>query len=358
MHMKKIVVILALAFAANAAFAKETIKGDDGKVTYIGRTAKGNGTASFDWSGVTMVVEFEGSSLTVIANDTRTNSFNVWIDKEQSSKADKVLNLNGSKIVAKGLAKGKHTVILQKRTEGEQGMTVIKRFSTDGTFYQARGLKKRRIEFIGDSYTCGYGTESASREDPFKAEEENCNLAYAAIAGRFFDADIQLVSHSGRGIVRNYGGLSPEETMPNKYLRTFDCSEGAEWKDGSFDPSIVVIYLGTNDFSVGVQPAVSEWCREYARLLREVRGNYPSVPILCVASKADPLMGEYVEKAVAASGLENVFWTSIQEMAHNDTTELGASWHPNYEGQRKVAGLMIPYISTITGWEMPHKVIE
>lgn len=356
--MKKIIIAAALLLIPFLAQAKSTVKGDDAKITYIGRASLQNGTASFDWSGVTMIVEFEGTSLTILATDTKTNSFNVWVDKEPSYKSDNVINLNGSKIIAKGLARGKHTIILQKRTEGEQGTTVVKTLSTDGTFLQARPLKTRRIEFIGDSYTCGYGTESAGRDEPFRPDEENCNLAYAAIAGRYFDADIQLISHSGRGVVRNYGGGSPDEIMPGKYLRTFDCKNGPEWKDSSFNPSIVVIYLGTNDFSTGVQPSMASWCEGYAVLLNQVRQNYPEVPVLCVASKADPLMGEYVETAVKASGLEKVYWTSIQDMAHNSTTDLGASWHPNYEGQRKVAGLMIPYISTITGWEMPHKVIE
>lgn len=356
--MRKALIIAALLLVPFLASARASMKGDDSKITYIGRTSSKSGTTSFDWSGVTMIVEFEGTSLTVIATDTKTNSFNVWIDKEPSFKADNVLNLNGTKIIAKGLAKGKHTIILQKRTEGEQGLTTIKSLSTDGSFLQARELKERRIEFIGDSYTCGYGTESDSRDDPFKADEENCNLAYAAIVGRFFDADIQLVSHSGRGIARNYGGASPEEMMPDLYLKTYDCKDGPEWSDNSFSPALVVVYLGTNDFSTGLQPSLASWCAGYSKLLNKVRENYPDVPVLCVASKADPQMGDYVKEAIMASGLKNVHWTDIQDMAHNDTTDLGASWHPNYEGQRKVAGLMIPYISTITGWEMPHKVIE
>lgn len=353
-----VLVILSAGGIERSAYAKETIKADDSRITYIGRTAIADGEASFDWSGVTMIVNFEGTSLSLTATDTETNSFNVWIDKEQSAKADKVIKINGTQTVASKLSKGKHTVILQKRTEGEQGKTTICSLSTDGTFSKARSLKERRIEFVGDSYTCGYGTESGSRDDPFRADEENCNLAYDFITGRFFDADVQLVSHSGRGVARNYAGLSPDEIMPNKYMKTFDCSDGPEWKSDSFDPSIVVIYLGTNDFSGGVQPTIADWSRKYIRLINEIRDIHPSAPILCVASKADVMLGDYVERAVTSCGLDNIFWTSIQDKAHNDTAELGASWHPNYEGQRKVASLMIPYISTITGWEMPHKVIE
>ena len=355
--MKRTLLAAILMLAAISVSGKENINGNDSRITYIGRSASVEGTTKFDWSGVTMIVEFEGTSLTINGVDKASNSFNVWIDKNPSATNDKVLNLNGTNVIAKGLPKGRHTVILQKRTEGEQGLTTIESLATDGKFLQARPLKQRRIEFVGDSYTCGYGTESAGRDEPFRAEEENCNLAYAEIIGRFFDADVQLVSHSGRGIARNYGGFRGE-TMPELYMRTFNCAKGEEWNDGSFDPAIVVIYLGTNDFSTEQQPMFNAWYRQYSKLLDEIRRNYPEVPILCVASKADALLGNFVEQTVKLTALENVYWTSIQDMAHNDTTELGASWHPNYEGQRKVAGLMIPYISTITGWEMPYKPVE
>lgn len=129
--------------------------------------------------------------------------------------------------------------------------------------------------------------------------------------------------------------------------------------ESGYKPDIVVIYLGTNDFSVGLQPTMDRWCEEYLKLLREIRAYYgENVPILCVASKANELMGDYVEEVVRRFGDKNVSWTSIQKDAHNDTTELGSAWHPNYAGHRKVALCMIPYISTLTGWDLPLKTIE
>ena len=42
----------------------------------------------------------------------------------------------------------------------------------------------------------------------------------------------------------------------------------------------------------------------------------------------------------------------------NDGSELGSSAHPNYAGHRKMAMLLIPYVSTLTGWEAEIKPIE
>lgn len=359
--MKKIIALTLAAGLLLAGFvcrATTVVHGDDSRITYIGRTLHKDGATVFNWSGVTLIVSFEGTSLTIDAEDSSADSFNLWIDSQMSPVADKVLSLNGHVTVADKLKKGPHTVILQKRTEGEQGTTKIKTLTTDGKLVQARPLKERRIEFIGDSYTCGYGTESHDRSDPFRPETENCNQAYGFIAGRYFDADVQLVSHSGRGIIRNYDDFNPELTMTNMYSWALDGCGEFLWKRDGFKPDIVVIYLGTNDFSCGKQPDIQSWCGNYRILLEKARALHPGVPVLCVASKSNPLMGQYVREAVEKSGISGVHWTAIQEMAHNSTTELGASWHPNYEGQRKVACCVIPYISTITGWGMPLKPIE
>lgn len=360
--MKRIISIAILFAAAFSVSAQTTIDASDSKVVYVGRTLADGASVSFDWSGVTARLKFNGTSASIDCSVAGEAYFNVWVDKAQCAKADFSFRIAGDStvVLAGKLKKGEHTIILQKRNEGEQGVVTFKSFTTNGSFLQGEGLKDRKIEFIGDSYTCGYGTEAADRSEPFRPAEENCNLTYAAISSRYFDADFRLVSHSGRGIVRNYDDAAFGDTMVKKYGQTFDEREEPSWDaSSSFIPDIVVIYLGTNDFSTGKQPRIGAWCEYYARLLKQIRANYgENVPILCVGSMVDERMGYYVEEAVRRSGVANAAWTAIHESAHNQTTDLGASWHPNYAGQRKVASCMIPYISTLTGWDMPFKAVE
>ena len=42
----------------------------------------------------------------------------------------------------------------------------------------------------------------------------------------------------------------------------------------------------------------------------------------------------------------------LKKGLYNDTDDLGSAWHPNYKGQMKMAMSLIPYISTVTGWDM------
>ena len=358
---KRIIIIINLLLASLSISAKEEVKGSDSRITYIGRTEIISDTVSFDFSGVTSIVTFHGTSLELEYSDTGCSYINVWVDEIPAATNSNTIKLGdkGTISLVSGLKKGIHTVTIQKRTEGKEGKLSYISFCTNGHFIQSRGIKDRKIEFIGDSYTCGYGTESNSRYDKFLAETENCNLTYAAIIGRYFDADISLISHSGRGIARNYNSMDPGVTMVSKYSQTFDEYTHPEWDSSAFIPNIVVIYLGTNDFSKNLQPSLEKWTEEYSRLLKQIRNNYgEEVPILCVASKASNLLADYVKHAVTSSCFNNIHWTAIQESAHNDENDLGAADHPKYSGHRKVASCIIPYISTLTGWDMPFKPYE
>ena len=357
--------ILALSLTADlsAKKAKEIIEtpASDSRIEFTGRTQVNGAEVSYDWSGVYFRVKFNGPYLAMKCSDTKNCWFNQWTDKEMSPKADKVFMVGAKDtviVLAEGLGKGEHEVILQKRTEGEQGRFTVHSFLTEGEILQADGRKERHIEFIGDSYTCGYGTESQDRDDPFLAETENCNLTYAAIASRYFGADFNLVSHSGQGICRNYDDYGQGYNMPDRYSQTFDESKEVIWNasDAPYRPDLVVIYLCTNDFSTARQPHETIFAGRYIELLKKVKANYGAdMPILCLASNVTPFSFDYIRNACMMSGLSNLTYVGLTKGIHNETDELGASWHPNYKGHIKVASSVIPYISTLTGWDMEEK---
>ena len=108
---------------------------------------------------------------------------------------DTIINLITSADTKKSKLK-EHQVVIQRRTEANCGTTTVHEFITDGKFLQAEPLKPRQIEFIGDSYTCGYGIDAPSRRDPFKEETENASRTYASIVSRYFDADYFTICHS------------------------------------------------------------------------------------------------------------------------------------------------------------------
>lgn len=358
---------LAVFFSCSGIFAK-TVKGtreipaSDSRIEYTGRVAIDGNDVTYDWSGVYFRVKFNGPYLAMKCSDSKNSWFNLWIDKEMCAREDRKFIVAAKDtiiVLAEGLGKGEHEVILQKRTEGEQGRFTVHSFLSEGEILQANGRKERHIEFIGDSYTCGYGTESTSGNDPFLPETENCNLTYAAIAARYFNADFNLISHSGQGVCRNYDDYRPGYNMPDRYTQVFDESTEMVWtKDMAphGKPDIVVIYLCTNDFSTARQPHEMIFAGRYIELLKKVKAYYgEEIPILCMASNVTPFSFDYIRNACLMSGLENVSYMGMTTNVHNHSTDLGASAHPNYKGQLKVASNVIPYISSITGWEMEEK---
>lgn len=360
--------VLALVISADlgAKKTKELIEtpASDSRIEYTGRTLAEGSDVTYDWSGVYFRVKFNGPYLAMKCSDTQNCWFNLWIDKEMGPEADRKFMVGAKDtlvVLAEGLGKGEHEIILQKRTEGEQGRFTVHSFISEGEILQADGRKERHIEFIGDSYTCGYGTESGDKNDPFLAETENCNLTYAAICARYFGADFNLVSHSGQGIARNYDDYRPGYNMPDRYSQTFDESTEKVWNasDAAYTPDVVVIYLCTNDFSTARQPHEDIFAGRYIELLKKIKANYgEDIPILCMASNVTPFSFDYIRMACMTSGLKNVYCLGLTKGVHNYEDELGASWHPNYQGHIKVASCMIPYVSTLTGWSMEEKAYK
>ena len=372
---KKLLSLLIVILVFHIPGWSENIKGSDGRITYIGRTSESDGAVSFDWTGVYLKARFQGTSLEMKVSDTGNNYYNVWLDSPMDADPDKVIRTHGTDTTIvlfskeeikarfgkdKQALKEPHQVILQKRTEGFQGITTFREFTSDGIFLQADKPSDRVMEFIGDSYTCGYGTE-ASNKDRFSPETENQNLTYACKAARYFGADQIIIAHSGMGVARNYNGNNKDAFMPDLYLRTYDGVPEPAWNANDFapKPSITVIYLGTNDFSTGMQPAERVFVKNYITLLKEIKEYYgESHPILCVAPKHDPIQETYIRKAIDSGGLSDVHFLALSYSVHDHTGDMGADGHPNGSGHTKLAYTVIPVISTIMGWEMTGKEIK
>jgi len=368
MLMKRTVMIIAAMIMAMPLLARETTSACDSRITYVGRTLSSDQGVSFDWSSTCVKVAFQGDYLAVRASDTGKDYLNVWIDREMSADADEVVCIQSTDSVLvlaqlKGGKKKQHTAIIQKRTEGTQGRVTFHEFITDGPMLEAAPVRERLIEFIGDSYTCGYGIENSIRFNPYRPETQNTSKTYCAVLARYFDADFITVSHSGLGICRNYddGAKQAKWYMPVRYTQTFDEERTPKWEPNGLKPSITMIYLGQNDFSTERQPMREPFKKNYKQLIKEIKDYYgEDHPILCVSTKVDKLLFDFVRECVEECGYTNVYYSGMFQAVHlDDNSELGADWHPNWKAHIKLAYALIPYFSTITGWEMqPERPVK
>lgn len=368
--MKKSALLILSLLTSLFAFS-ETIPATDTRITFVGRTQVRNTSVAFDWTATSIRVAYSGKTLTMRVSDTGRNYFNVWIDSPTYDTPNRVIATQGTDTLitlvlpddpVNKTRRGVHEVTIQKRTEGEQGTTTVHEFIAD-RFYPATPLLTRQLEFIGDSYTCGFGSENSIKSDPFKPETENASKSYAAIVARYFGADYISIAHSGMGIARNYNSKYADWLMPDRYLQTFDMdsTQATRWNvaQSDFRPAMTIIYLGANDFSVSLQPKYEVFRNNYYRLLREIKANYgEGHPILCLTTKKHEYLFTYVRDLVNNCGMTNVYYLGFCPALHNDDSELGAASHPNYVAHQKIAYSLIPYISTITGWELQSTIIK
>ena len=63
---------------------------------------------------------------------------------------------------------------------------------------------ERRIEFVGDSITCGYGIDGVFNKDVFTTENENPFKAYAYRTAQKCRAEYQYISWSGIGVLSGW----------------------------------------------------------------------------------------------------------------------------------------------------------
>ena len=356
--------VLALLCAGTVPAREESgeLPAASPEIRYVGRTETTGGSVSFDWSGTYFECRFTGGSLAVRVSDTKRNYYNLTLDGHDAGIVA-TFGTDSLVVLAEGLGEGEHTLRMQKRTEGEQGRTTLHAFrlARNGRLLPAPPSPGRHIEFIGNSLTCGYGTEGKDRNEPFKLETENCNLSFSTIVSRYFDADYTLVAHSGRGAVRNYGDTVRVSavTMREKMLQTFDEGSKEQWDFKAYTPDLVVINLGTNDFSVEPKPFKSEFVASYTKILKQLRQHYGDVPILCIYCCTIPApVYDYYETALVEMNDKNIHLLQMKKDLFNTEADYGAVWHPNYNGQRKMAMEIIPMVSTITGWELSGKAVE
>lgn len=338
------------------------LPGNDPNVEYVGRTAENNGSVSFDWTGVHLRTQVSGGYLAVKMTDTKGDYYDLFIDG-QFAKTFKVSSDTVVTLVS-GAASKTHRVLLYKRTEGEQGITTVSQFLTNknGALKKCADTPVRKIEFIGNSITCGFGTEVTDGKAPFRPDTENSYHSYASIVSRYFDADYHLVAHSGLGVVRNYGDKKTmsDKTMRQRFFQTFDQNPAVQWDFSKWKPDVVVIKLGTNDLSnPDIYPTEEQFVNGYLDLIASVKKAYGNIPVVCVSScMSGEKLYQYVQEVVRRSNDKTIHFVGLLPSLLNFTTDFGACYHPNYEGQKKMASVLIPSISTVMGWSLTNKPIE
>lgn len=229
---------------------------DNPDILYMGRILFSDSLPpTFTYPGTTAMLNFEGSSIEMCASPG-SGQFMVEIDslapfKINFTPSDSVI------LLADSLSEGPHSLRVAYAIEGWEKHPEFHGFIIGGdnaALLPAPERPELRIEFIGNSITCGYGTEADNGSVRYSYDNQNHTLSYAYLTARALDADFNVVARSGIGMYRSYNGPregTPDERMPGEYDRTLIYNPAHYWNHRSFRPDIICINLGTNDTSLG-----------------------------------------------------------------------------------------------------------
>ncbi len=338
------------------------IDADDPNIEYIGRLDFSNPkSVRFDWPGVQIRTRFEGTSCSIKLKDGN-NDYNIFID----GKLHNIIRTSADTIyvLANGLKKKTHTLLITKRTEALFGVGTFEGFILDGgkDLVKSNEKKKRKIEFVGDSYFTGFGSEGDSPDCVFSRETENSYLSFGPQLARKLDADYSIVAISGSGVVKNYGDSTrtSEFPLPHYYNKTL-FNDTLLWDFKRGQPDVVVVRLGRNDYWQKPHPKREMFRTAYLDLLKVIRKHYPNAHIfaLCSPLRYDPHC-DYISSVVNELNGKNkdkkIHFVKV-DVKFNPKRDFGCEKHPNRFGHQKIADFLEPIIRKELKWESMLKKI-
>src|SRR4051812_29511538 len=213
--MRKVRFVLALLLGLAAPLAAQAPL-----PVHVGGRAihEADGSWRFGWPGVYFESRFRGTGI-VVAVDTTTEFFRVTVDGVEKAR---LIGPGTARLAISGLTAGEHVVRLDKLTESQEGGGRFLGFlPIAGDVPLAPPARARRIEYVGDSFTVGYGNAAPGRVCTRREVHDytDTGRAWGPLAAARLGADYRITAYSGIGVVRNYDGAMPDRSLPAIYDR-------------------------------------------------------------------------------------------------------------------------------------------
>lgn len=356
--------------------AERTCVADDSHVKVIGRTyfdedgerwiSQSASGIEFKFTGTKAAVTLLGDAAAETGSDSNRARYAVYVNGElvedsmldASEKTVDVFNSTSSKEV---------TVRIVKLSECASSSFGIKNITvTAASDIQPTAAKAHKIEFIGDSITCGYGIDDENINGGFKNSTENALKTYAYKTAEALDADYSMFSISGWGVISGYTGNGTANTdslIPPVYDKVAfswgNLGDGVSpqtvpWDFEKNQPDAVVINLGTNDNSYvsGDNAKKTEFIKGYVDFLKQIREKNPNATIFCtlgiMGADLYPQIQEAAAQYTEKTGDSNIYCMQFDVQQMSDG--ICVDWHPSEATNVKAATKLTSYMKKVMGW--------
>ena len=379
--MKPNYIIILLFIIAGFVSCQQTPKSpqsfspDAGKIRFSGRTDRLNADeVILIGSASSVEFAFTGDSVQVLLRKLNPRGEHNYVALELDGQYLGRLKLENDTLQYYSIkarspeeetsGKNSHILKIYKATEAQNGNVAFGGLRA----MELQDLPKvpaRRIEFIGNSITCGMGVdyEEIPCDSGVWYDQHNAYLAYGPRVARALNAQYMISCVSGIGIYRNWNSQPSEEpVMPevyeNRYLNTRD---SASWDFSSFQPDLVSIALGTNDFSDGdgkkerLHFDSAQYVASYIKFVNTIYEKYPDTQISLLTSPM--VSGE--KGTVFINSLKAVQQhfkevkpekKPIAVFNFESITPHGCGYHPDKNDQQQMAEVLIPFYKKVMNW--------
>ncbi|RTE10847.1 OmpL47-type beta-barrel domain-containing protein [Paenibacillus whitsoniae] len=308
---------------------------DDPNIRYFGRWDKSNSSQySSYWAGAYFRVNFTGTTVKLKLSGSDAVNFFIQLDNgapKLYSNAKGTVDLTPAP-----LSNGVHSLLVAARDIKDvirlQGL-----FLDSGAVTQAPYTSDKLIEFIGDSITVGY---------------KNTNIALSSYAWKTAEqlkTEHTQIAYTGICLTDNISCYSPNAIgMSRQYfkMQTVDSPTSPDWDFTAYQPTAIVVNLGTNDSVFNV--ADGDFQSAYITFLQNIRAKYPAAEIFVLRTfggyKAAPTQAAVTDRANA--GDTRIHY--VDTTGWLVTSDYVDGTHPTDAGQQKVADQLVPIIRTYT----------
>ncbi len=246
----------------------------------------------------------------------------------------------------------------------------------DGEFLPV-AEKPYKLEFIGDSITSGEGAVGARAETDWISMWFSAIDNYSTMTAAALNADYRIISQSGWGVLTSWDN-NPRCNLPDYYeqvcgVLTGEKNEALGATDAhdfnSWQPDVVVVNLGTNDWGAFHSPAWTDEatgriykqrlkedgaCHEedlkafehaVERFLAKLRHNNPQAHIVWAYGMLGiPMMPAIYRAANAYAQRTGDRKVSIFQLPSTNDETVGARRHPGRKAHEKAAQELSEYI--------------
>ena len=350
-----LLLLLTLKYQATAGQAKDSIRlfeADNPFYQYVGRIDFSNARQPRIWSpGVYITAKFKGTYCELLVNDQELwgknhNYLEIVIDGK--AKRIQTTARNNQIIIAEGLANKEHTVVICKNTESNIGWIEFIGLKCEALL-KLPAKPVRKIEFIGNSITCGTGSDLSAIPcgKGVWHDQHNAYMSYGPTIARALNAQWSLSAVSGVGLIHSCCDMNI--VMPPVFNKTDLRGDSVLWNFANYQPDVVTVCLGQND---GIQDSL-KFCAAYIQFIGTLRSHYPKAQIILLTSpmgdvQLTAVLKNYlsgIKKFIQKEGDKKVDTYFYSKRYHN-----GCDSHPDLTEHQLMANELGAFIKRKMKW--------